>query len=1326
MKIYDKTKNYELKVIDTFIDNETHYYVINDGETQYKVKLFDFQNKLKQPASIICKVTAFEADGSPVFEQDKYPLLSTLYTIGSTYPFKVGSRNELENGHKDFYILTDNYGFTFKLPVWKREFLHEHQQVYCRVTDISISGTLKLQPEADCLFLKSNFISYNQLLQTLDINKEDEVISLETLKAERKNNTKINNLFQQYERANGLWLISYISLILSQKKKAVNEENFLLADKLNSLYRRIAEWIIEDSDFLTVYSPDMIFSLRSKIEEELEIAKIQLYTSDLIRSGQAEKYFLKIISKIKTSGYMCNQNTRTKTILYLLLFCPSLLNSRPGDFLFFAHYLFKSGNEGNIQAVQGVINKYITMKSGELNTFTPLENTGCKMFDQRWTIIRYIAASLLLNRKERDIRTMRSMLYRYLCILDVPENRSVFIRKCFNALFTTGGYSFEFCWDDILYFNSSIFIAKVRSFINAEEIYYNGEQLFTTSFGYIKAYQKKLSIYPRNESSASISEIISLYNDRINICGSKKEKKNWKETSDLGKLRSQWDNLQSLFKYTSTSPISQQEELPAGKSLLVRVQGFNKLYPLMIFAEIDDDNYKGTGVLHVSNLARYYIPSLEDVFSLNDKFRVTVVSAEDGKIQFGLLNELDQIAASNLSPGDHISAKLVRVNKNNLTWVNENGYILYTDRSDDYQFCLGMSASLLVDGIMADNRVLATFIEETTTEIDELEAFKSLIEEYISYSQVDELDNETEEDNNTIAEETENEMAFSFPLINTEFLKELIHLHYLLISCQTDPIQRYQHIGTARLLSFIIGYKNYTEFFQQHMDYEESLYHFLYDQTIVSTPLKFKITNEEQVNHFPIIKQWQQITQILNSWNDPEAEEILYSHIKGTSLLVSNLARLVLSNNLLFHATVNKTMLLSLKTEITRILNLEINNNTTSPIEQEVAQLINLGLEDGEREFKTSLVYLAGSINQADMGLQTKVMLKAIAGFLNANGGTLYIGVRDTGDVIGLQHDFDYMKCGADGYERLLRSRIVHAFGKDINGLISFKFVTYDNRMICEIHVPRYSKFVPLDGAIWQRQGNEVRILEGMSLLLQEERRQQEKEAQKTSQKETLLSAAIKAGIEKKHTQNTKHKSAGKTIPTSLLRANPFDNEDIFASNDTVAYWSIMDSGEYIITDELPRMSGILCTLAIQDDEQNGYLLLGYENGFMNKVSVKTILSKKRKYAYKNGKVKDLQPMFISIAMNEDALFIRTVKNETEFYKLYPVNLLKTSTDLSHKGSPLFSFNFGSLLQWDVVPATLAERLDRFKNTLLTHQGVSTKSIGFDKEMNIIAEHFLR
>lgn len=61
MKQYDKSLCYELKVINTYIDNENYFYIVEDTETRYKVRLFDFQKKTKATINHILQSHGFRS-----------------------------------------------------------------------------------------------------------------------------------------------------------------------------------------------------------------------------------------------------------------------------------------------------------------------------------------------------------------------------------------------------------------------------------------------------------------------------------------------------------------------------------------------------------------------------------------------------------------------------------------------------------------------------------------------------------------------------------------------------------------------------------------------------------------------------------------------------------------------------------------------------------------------------------------------------------------------------------------------------------------------------------------------------------------------------------------------------------------------------------------------------------------------------------------------------------------------------------------------------------------------------------------------------------------
>ena len=95
--------------------------------------------------------------------------------------------------------------------------------------------------------------------------------------------------------------------------------------------------------------------------------------------------------------------------------------------------------------------------------------------------------------------------------------------------------------------------------------------------------------------------------------------------------------------------------------------------------------------------------------------------------------------------------------------------------------------------------------------------------------------------------------------------------------------------------------------------------------------------------------------------------------------------------------------------------------------------------ENEQLEFKASLRYDYRQI-KTNKNLED-VIVKSIAGFLNSKGGTLLIGVNDSGEILGLAND--YWSLGSktkNGFEQRLMFIIANAFGKDICSKIHVTF----------------------------------------------------------------------------------------------------------------------------------------------------------------------------------------------------------------------------------------------------------------------------------------------
>ncbi|HSI70738.1 MAG TPA: ATP-binding protein, partial [Gillisia sp.] len=107
-----------------------------------------------------------------------------------------------------------------------------------------------------------------------------------------------------------------------------------------------------------------------------------------------------------------------------------------------------------------------------------------------------------------------------------------------------------------------------------------------------------------------------------------------------------------------------------------------------------------------------------------------------------------------------------------------------------------------------------------------------------------------------------------------------------------------------------------------------------------------------------------------------------------------------------------------------------------------------LGFENDKREFKSSIVFPAGGIS-ADIDEQLLIIAKTIAGFLNQEGGEIFLGVNDSGEVIGIDHEFKFLNSSErdnfpyqenkDGYENKIRTAVKYFLGNTANSNLNFE-----------------------------------------------------------------------------------------------------------------------------------------------------------------------------------------------------------------------------------------------------------------------------------------------
>jgi hypothetical protein len=124
--------------------------------------------------------------------------------------------------------------------------------------------------------------------------------------------------------------------------------------------------------------------------------------------------------------------------------------------------------------------------------------------------------------------------------------------------------------------------------------------------------------------------------------------------------------------------------------------------------------------------------------------------------------------------------------------------------------------------------------------------------------------------------------------------------------------------------------------------------------------------------------------------------------------------------------------------------------------------------EGSKLEFKVSFSY---SLDEKKVNKNLKfVAMKEITGFLNTNGGTLLIGIKDNGDIFGLEKDYEFNFRGdRDGFLQDFRSTMNSVFeDASINRHIDYHIEEIDDKEILVVDIEKSRE------AIFLKKGEKV------------------------------------------------------------------------------------------------------------------------------------------------------------------------------------------------------------------------------------------------------------
>ncbi len=274
------------------------------------------------------------------------------------------------------------------------------------------------------------------------------------------------------------------------------------------------------------------------------------------------------------------------------------------------------------------------------------------------------------------------------------------------------------------------------------------------------------------------------------------------------------------------------------------------------------------------------------------------------------------------------------------------------------------------------------------------------------------------------------------------------------------------------------------------------------------------------------------------------------------------------------------------------------------------------GFEGDDKEFKSSIVFPAGE-TEANIDKQLHIILKTIAGFQNKNGGELYIGVNDSGNVCGIHNDFEYLntsesdnyiyRLSPDGYELKIRNTIKHSLGSKSNSLVSFSFDSKDELIYCCIKIEKsnYPIFV-YPNKLYERAGNMTQLLKGNEITFFIEKRFSERTGQFFHRPKTIEIVDVDGNPPNDVEQNPTPKNNKPKYPVEIIP--PKEKEDTSVWRFLLLY----KNGGWAYSKKKSQEKDIAYQIQIPNSYKKEVLVIAYANGRINVVAINDLLNPKR------------------------------------------------------------------------------------------------------------------
>lgn len=1314
---FAKGEFYTLPIRNIIEDDDNAYFQVVANGREYLIRMFDFQRKDKEVLQLkeLPVMVKDIHDDDIVFVQNFARMIGKNYDPKETYPFIVINQAGIAADGKLIYNVRDMRGVRFKLRTYDGIYLVPKQKIFCKV-----------RIKDDHLFLQYSYEP--KRIQTKFLTPEEFLYKCHTDRAMSRQLRRIFSKGDSFAEARALlerhdneWIIK--AMIDVPEFSEWKARTTWRLQTLVQEYIRIALFLLEESPVLLSFPETERENYQEWIAGKIENAEIYSEVLAMVETDSLREEIEAILHKIRNAGFIYRPEHKISLLIAIFSLHPELLEERIDVILdIIAATNWSRRNADFRRAFCLFITYYIDTNRDTVNRLALVNDEVSNRLLSR--MIRAICYLLLMSGSEDiDVPLYRSLLYHYLSYVRYNntigfhrrglELSATLLERAFQALMSADAGKMDLAWNMDLS-NPEIFAYRMS-------VHPFGKDMLTS-----RAFESDTVRFSVNNNNIVIAPTVSDEFDQnivpeniipwheIRIYLPNANKYRIAPNAGVSRWREWWNKVeQALFvRAERTVPVRMRKVIPeVGQEVTIRVLRQESDY--RFYCRIEDEGYYGEGYIDVYGKAATvgllrYIPDFNLwSFYFEDKpllFKVRVNDvvnndAENPVFIFDAMTMIDDFVKENISHNDETDARIVYHDRSNhvMFAISENGYGLFIpDSTPGFYYGDGDTISVRLTDISQARRIQAEVTGLPDSEVIVKEAAENLL---FSYAE-----------GNTYTENTEKDADDDLTITDDQF--DVAHIDQLITILdhkalmEESRISAYGYLSVARILARMAGNETALTYLNQRLRMLAILEDFGKNSRVDNDEFEqLSAGNNDLIETYPLLKEKLRQIQIAGSIGKQENNPFLWSLASEytSAHLIGKLARLALSYNLSdgMQLPEHREEILN---RIKDMLNIKIS----------IPKTYSFGEEGQRTEFKTSIVFPPEQGMKPNLKQQTFNILKVIAGMANAYGGTLYLGVYDTGTAKGLEDDlaFGLFQGNTDKYKLYVRNEIRQTMGGALNSTIVEEFPEAGDKWIYALKIRPSKDPIALhyDGQVYYflREGTSTYPYDSSDDLQRVMQNRDFAEYNITSDDIINLTEVqtydqFAGGSEISNTSaktprvqmSDSYADSESGIVTGIIRPNVINNWEEGYGVDVCGYLRFNADGTWSRLDDLAWTEGLL-NLAVSNAESNGSLILVYEDGEIQRVKMADILKMKTDARHKMLAGK--RPVFISPAKDDDALLIiyRHIK-KIAVMRMDDVTTFKAGK-ITEAGQPINDTGFGSIIACEIIPSQHHEALKPLHN----------------------------